>query len=59
GKKRKVEEKYNRLKEGIGGVSGDLGGLESGKSELENDIDQGRSRSGMRRGCIGGFNEKV
>ncbi|HCV8037506.1 TPA: hyperosmolarity resistance protein Ebh [Staphylococcus aureus] len=56
--KTKVEEKYNSLKQAIAGLTPDLAPLQTAKTQLQNDIDQPTSTTGMTSTSIAAFNEK-
>lgn len=58
-KKTKVEEKYNSLKQAIAGLTPDLAPLQTAKTQLQNDIDQPTSTTGMTSASIAAFNEKL
>ncbi len=58
-KKTKVEEKYNSLKQAIAGLTPDLAPLQTAKTQLQNDIDQPTSTTGMTSASIEAFNEKL
>ncbi|CAA4043861.1 cell wall associated fibronectin-binding protein [Staphylococcus aureus] len=57
--KTKVEEKYNSLKQAIAGLTPDLAPLQTAKTQLQNDIDQPTSTTGMTSASIAAFNEKL
>lgn len=57
--KTKVEEKYNSLKQAIAGLTPDLAPLNIAKTELQNDIDQHTSTTGMTSASVATFNEKL
>lgn len=57
--KTKVEEKYNSLKQAIAGLTPDLAPLQTAKTQLQNDIDQPTSKTGMTSASIAAFNEKL
>ncbi len=57
--KTKVEEKYNSLKQAITGLTPDLAPLQSAKTQLQNDIDQPTSTTGMTSASVATFNEKL
>lgn len=57
--KTKVEEKYNSLKQAIAGLTPDLAPLQTAKTQLQNDIDQPTSTTGMTSTSIAAFNEKL
>lgn len=57
--KTKVEEKYNSLKQAIAGLTPDLAPLQSAKTQLQNDIDQPTSTTGMTSASVATFNEKL
>ncbi|HHW6921483.1 TPA: hyperosmolarity resistance protein Ebh, partial [Staphylococcus aureus] len=57
--KTKVEEKYNSLKQAIAGLTPDLAPLQTAKTQLQNDIDQPTSTTGMTSASIEAFNEKL
>ncbi len=57
--KTKVEEKYNSLKQAIAGLTPDLAPLQTAKTQLQNDIDQPTSTTGMTSVSIAAFNEKL
>ena len=56
-KKTKVEEKYNSLKQAIAGLTPDLAPLQTAKTQLQNDIDQPTSTTGMTSASVATFNE--
>ncbi|WP_042745586.1 FIVAR domain-containing protein, partial [Staphylococcus aureus] len=53
------EEKYNSLKQAIAGLTPDLAPLQTAKTQLQNDIDQPTSTTGMTSASIAAFNEKL
>lgn len=57
--KTKVEEKYNSLKESIAGLTPDLAPLQTAKTQLQNDIDQPTSTTGMTCASVAAFNDKL
>lgn len=57
--KAKVEEKYNSLKQAIAGLTPDLAPLQTAKTQLQNDIDQPTSTTGMTSASVATFNEKL
>lgn len=57
--KAKVEEKYNSLKQAIAGLTPDLAPLQAAKTQLQNDIDQPTSTTGMTSASVATFNEKL
>ncbi len=57
--KTKVEEKYNSLKQAIDGLTPDLAPLQTAKTQLQNDIDQPTSTTGMTSASVATFNEKL
>ncbi|HEK6720248.1 TPA: hyperosmolarity resistance protein Ebh, partial [Staphylococcus aureus] len=57
--KTKVEEKYNSLKQAIAGLTPDLAPLQAAKTQLQNDIDQPTSTTGMTSASVATFNEKL
>ncbi len=57
--KTKVEEKYNSLKQAIAGLTPDLAPLQTAKTQLQNDIDQPTSTTGMTSTSVATFNEKL
>ncbi|WP_415918637.1 hyperosmolarity resistance protein Ebh [Staphylococcus warneri] len=57
--KSKVEEKYNALKQAIANLTPDLAPLQSAKTELENDINQPTSTTGMTSQSVANFNNKL
>ncbi|MBR8935441.1 hyperosmolarity resistance protein Ebh, partial [Staphylococcus aureus] len=57
--KTKVEEKYNSLKQAIAGLTPDLAPLQTAKTQLQNDIDQPTSTTGMTSASVATFNEKL
>ncbi|HDA3471535.1 TPA: hyperosmolarity resistance protein Ebh [Staphylococcus aureus] len=57
--KAKVEEKYNSLKQAIAGLTPDLAPLQAAKTQLQNDIDQPTSTTGMTSASVARFNEKL
>lgn len=58
-KKTKVEEKYNGLKQAIAGLTPDLAPLQAAKTQLQNDIDQPTSTTGMTSASVAAFNDKL
>lgn len=57
--KAKVEEKYNSLKQAIAGLTPDLAPLQTAKTQLQNDIDQPTSTTGMTSASVASFNDKL
>ncbi|HDA2274085.1 TPA: hyperosmolarity resistance protein Ebh, partial [Staphylococcus aureus] len=57
--KTKVEEKYNSLKQAIAGLTPDLAPLQTAKTQLQNDIDQPTSTTGMTSASVAAFNDKL
>lgn len=57
--KAKVEEKYNSLKQAIAGLTSDLAPLQTAKTQLQNDIDQPTSTTGMTSASVASFNDKL
>lgn len=57
--KTKVEEKYNGLKQAIAGLTPDLAPLQAAKTQLQNDIDQPTSTTGMTSASVAAFNDKL
>ncbi|WP_430373953.1 hyperosmolarity resistance protein Ebh, partial [Staphylococcus aureus] len=57
--KTKVEEKYNSLKQAISGLTPDLAPLQTAKTQLQNDIDQPTSTTGMTSASVAAFNDKL
>ncbi len=57
--KAKVEEKYNSLKQAIAGLTPDLAPLQAAKTQLQNDVDQPTSTTGMTSASVATFNEKL
>ncbi len=57
--KTKVEEKYNSLKQAIAGLTPDLAPLQAAKTQLQNDIDQPTSTTGMTSASVAAFNDKL
>lgn len=57
--KTKVEEKYNSLKQAIAGLTPDLAPLQNAKTQLQNDIDQPTSTTGMTSASVAAFNDKL
>ncbi|HDI0321522.1 TPA: hyperosmolarity resistance protein Ebh [Staphylococcus aureus] len=57
--KAKVEEKYNSLKQAIAGLTPDLAPLQAAKTQLQNDIDQPTSTTGMTSASVATFNENL
>lgn len=57
--KAKVEEKYNSLKQAIAGLTPDLAPLQAAKTQLQNDIDQPTSTTGMTQDSVNAYNAKL
>lgn len=57
--KTKVEEKYNSLKQAIAGLTPDLAPLQTAKTQLQNDIDQPTSTTGMTSTSIAAFDNAI
>ncbi|MEJ7445613.1 hypothetical protein WL480_12205, partial [Staphylococcus hominis] len=56
--KAKVEDKYNALKQAIANLTPDVSPLERAKADLENDINQTTSTTGMTDQSVDNYNEK-
>ncbi|WP_422802303.1 hypothetical protein [Staphylococcus warneri] len=57
--KAKVEDKYNALKQAIANLTPDVSPLERAKADLENDINQTTSTTGMTDQSVANYNEKL
>ncbi|WP_374955507.1 hyperosmolarity resistance protein Ebh [Staphylococcus sp. UMB0328] len=57
--KAKVEDKYNALKQTIANLTPDVSPLERAKVDLENDINQATSTTGMTDQSVANYNEKL
>ena len=57
--KAKVEDKYNTLKQAIANLTPDVSPLERAKADLENDINQVTSTTGMTDQSVVNYNEKL
>ena len=57
--KAKVEDKYNTLKQAIANLTPDVSPLERAKADLENDINQVTSTTGMTDQSVANYNEKL
>ncbi|POC79905.1 hypothetical protein CRN61_08005, partial [Vibrio vulnificus] len=55
--KAKVEDKYNALKQAIANLTPDVSPLERAKADLENDINQTTSTTGMTDQSVANYNE--
>ncbi|WP_370695609.1 hypothetical protein, partial [Staphylococcus aureus] len=58
-KKTKVEEKYNGVKQAIAGLTPDWAPLQAAKTQLQNDIEQPTSTTGMTSASVAAFNDKL
>ena len=57
--KAKVEDKYNTLKQAIANLTPDVSPLERAKADLDNDINQVTSTTGMTDQSVANYNEKL